>query len=256
MKLKHFIVTRFLSTDFGCYGDMLFDPAFIHYNATLLKNNFFKTLENQSTHNFEVIIIIHDDIQLDLLKEIQHIETPLKYTLVRKSDLAGFLNDYDFSGYEYCILSKLDDDDFIKYNVVEQTQKKCRDVDYIHVFGYNHGYAAFEDSKRIVEFQSRFKTGHFSAMQSFIFNLKTTSKIFSPYEAKHTDVFPLIKQYCAENGITFDEHKMISWGEERSFIWYRHKNTGTDKKGTIPVINPRFLNGPDVKIDKKLYGWN
>lgn len=253
-KIKHFIVTRFLCVDWG-YGDMVFRDDFIHYHAQLLKNNFFKTLENQTNHNFEIVIKIHDDIELDKLKEIQNIDTTLSYRLLRRSQLDDYLNNYDYTGYDYCIVSRLDDDDFVRKDLVQDIQNQTVNCNSIYLYGYNLGYAAFNDNDKIVEFERPYKQGHFSPLQSYIFNLRKVHHIISPYSVIHDCCLRYFVNYCKDNNVVFDKSKDIKWGTDRCFIWYRHKYNGIAHNGVRPRIDEKYMLRPNIQINKQDYGW-
>lgn len=255
MRIKHFILTRFLSVNWG-FGDLVFNPEFIHYHAELLKNNFFKTLENQTNRDFEIVIKIHDDIDLNKLKEIQNIDTPLKYTLIRRADTDKFLNSYDYTNYDYCIVSRLDDDDFVRKDLIQDIQNQVSKCNSIYLYGYNRGYAAFDDSNKVVEFERSYKQGHFSPLQSYIFNLSKTKNIISPYSIMHDSCLRFFTSYCKENKLEFNKNNDIGWGQDRCFIWYRHKYNGITQNGVRPRINDEFLLRPNIKINKLDYGWS
>ena len=55
MKIKHFVITRFLTRDDLGYGDRIFDDDVIAESVEYVKKYFIPSLENQTNKNFERI---------------------------------------------------------------------------------------------------------------------------------------------------------------------------------------------------------
>ena len=112
MKIKHFIITRFFSQNFEKTNEELFSEKFLSNGFKLVKKNFIKTLENQTNKNFEVIIMIHNDIDIDKIKPLYDIESSFKISIIRKKDIDKYISEF-YDTFDFIITTRLDYDDFV-----------------------------------------------------------------------------------------------------------------------------------------------
>lgn len=235
MKIKHYIITRFLSVNFTRTTEELLTPEHIQYHMNLLKHNFLKTLENQTCKDFEIVIEVHDELKEEYIKELQSIPSSLKIHVVRRKDASEFINSFDKTQYDYCIVSRLDDDDFVRKDIVADTVSHVCDCENgILCYGYIKGYIGFDWTDKIVDMPDvRYACGHFSCMQSYIYDLRKISDITDVANCNHTNVGNYLEQVCSSHGLTFDKEANFMVGPEHMYVWYRHGDTGT-------MFHPRY----------------
>ena len=64
MKIKHYIVIRFYSSNM-MDKEKLFDTSLLLNGVKVFKQYLLKSLENQNNKNFEIILMIHDEININ-----------------------------------------------------------------------------------------------------------------------------------------------------------------------------------------------
>lgn len=225
---KHFIITRFLCINFNHTNEELFSDAWLQNAFKLTKNHFIPTLENQTNKNFEIVFLIHNDIPFEKVEELNRINTPIKFHIIRNKDLDVFLNTYK-DKTDLLITSRLDYDDNIHKSVVDDIQKYAiENFDKITIYGLNLGstikdgeFIAYE--KNIPKYEGN--QGFFSIMETLILPSNMCESYFSIYKlGNHTNVIPYLKENAELLGIQKLNndffHKDTS--NEIKYLWVRH----------------------------------
>lgn len=122
--MKHYIITRFaawICPNTGMTLETLFSTGFIVSSINKLKTALLPTLENQTIHNFILLILVHDDIPSEKIQELYNINTTFEYHILHISDTANYIKN-DAKNDDCVIFSRIDIDDFILNDVVEKIQ--------------------------------------------------------------------------------------------------------------------------------------
>lgn len=234
MKIKHLVITRFMSEQFGKSDSELFNDEFLKESFDLLKNHLLKTLSIQTNKNFELIILIHDRIPDEKISFIYNIQFNYDFqiTIIRKNKLEDFVQSFN-SDYDFVITSRIDYDDHIYKNVVETTQKQVDPNYSVQLYGLNNGVSIIngETEPHLMSINYE-KVGYFSVFVSLIINTKKIKTLFSVYKlGDHSRICKTMKEEYKKLGI--DKISDIKIERDKTneirYIWLRHKNSQTVK---------------------------
>lgn len=147
-KVKHFIITRFLTNCKMSLGNKVFEKETIDCYLEMFKKYLIKSLENQTNKNFEFIICIHQDVNKKYIQDLFDFatRTDFKTTIIEinNSDFSN-LNKYIRSqcvpdNCDYVITTRIDLDDEFYAGCVEEIQTSAKtplsDV-YIYTWRYH-----------------------------------------------------------------------------------------------------------------------
>lgn len=230
MKIKHLIITRFMSDQFNHTDEELFNNNFLAHSFDMLKRHLLRSLSIQTCKDFELVILIHNripDDKISFIYEIQN-EYDFKIIIVRKSELEGYVQSFK-DRYDFIITSRMDYDDHIHKSVVEEVQS-IPDTNYaVQLYGLNNGVTII-DGETEAHFMSMDygKAGYFSVFETLVINAKMINIPFSIYHlGNHCTVCRTIRNEYARFGIPSVSSIKIerSKCKETRYIWTRHKNS-------------------------------
>ena len=252
VEIKHLIITRFMSEQFGKTDDELFEDSFLKNSFDLLKDHLLKTLSNQTNKNFELVILIHDRIPDDKLSFIYDIQFLYDFpiTIIRRSELENFVQSFK-NGYDFIITSRIDYDDHIYKDVVETTQQRVDEKYSIQLYGLNNGVSIINGETEAHFMSMDYgKSGYFSVFETLIINTKKIQTPFTIYKlGNHAMVCKTLKKDYKNFGVSELSEIKIERDNtnEIRYIWLRHKNSQTAKtRGeyhrTKQIVNNLELN--------------
>ena len=154
-RIKHFVIIRFFSWQDPNYPHDVLDVDFLSKQLVFVKNNAFKTLENQTNKNFELVFIVNPKLFEDakyefIFSTLQEAKT-LQIRIVKtnegcsqernlQSDELSQLIKKAYDEYDFVIQSQTDFDDFVYKGIIADTQSKVEECDSILGYGYGNGY--------------------------------------------------------------------------------------------------------------------
>lgn len=166
-KIKHFIFVRFFNRQVPTYPYDVLDVKFL-FKQAVIANNALRTLENQTNKNFELVFLVHEkflaDEEYDLIRKMLRVSTKLPVKFMKVPNYPSLVIDaYDH--YEFVIQSRLDFDDFIRKDTIQDTQNKVNECDKILAYGYCKGYTyVWEELYPYLSLYGN--VGHHSLLQS------------------------------------------------------------------------------------------
>ena len=237
--IKHFVFSRFFPTQVPYYPHDVLDTDFLSTQVTLARNNCLKSLENQTNRNFEIVFYTNDayfaDPKYEPIFSALRDATTLPTKFIKGSEMSSLImpayNDYDF-----VIQSRIDFDDFIRKDIVEDTQSKVNECDKILGYGYCKGYTYF--NKELYPFYATYKgRGHFSAFQSLILKSEFAKRhSFVSVFTNHTKLKDKIERFIDKNGEVFSESMFQQNISTNAFIYFRHDTAWSNYKPGGNVI--------------------
>ena len=256
-RVKHFIFVRFFPYKLPQYKHDIFAPEFLTTQLSLVKRNLFSTLENQTNKNFELVFVMNfkffDDPKYEFIFSNLRESTTLPLTFIKNEILEAeseavisaemtHLIEDALDKYDFVIQSRLDFDDFIYKNAVEDTQNKVKECSGFLAYGYCKGYVYVRGElypfDRVYEGRGG---GHFSAMQSLIMKSSFANKlpIIKMYDFGHTVFRRRLKEFLEENGENFSENMFHQNTTQFTYIYFRHGSaiTKKNKQGTASNIS-------------------
>ena len=254
--IKHFIFSRFFPIQNRIYPYDVLDPDFLSKQIALAKSNVFKSLENQSNKNFDIVIIAHEKVFSNkkyefIFKEFQEGTTlSLKFIKAKEQSLLvkEAMNEYDF-----VIYSRMDLDDFIFKDAVEDTQNKVSECENVLAYGYNRGYTYVwgELYPHCWLFSNR---GHHSILQSLIWESSFAKNLpFMSIFSGHPKIKLVLKKFLEDNGVEFSESMFQQSKATNAYIYFRHDLSldQFDKNSRNPIKIPNKPQLTTKDITKK-----
>ena len=248
--IKHYVIIRFYCVDMynigleKLFNNNLLDAAKIFEKYTL------KSLENQTNKNFEIILVIHNKINYDhiAISYLHNIKSNLKIHIVRYKDVHDFIRN-NLNNKKYLITSRIDHDDLIYNQAVEEIQNKCNNID-CYYNGYDKVITMINDDyKNTYKFYPDYKgNGSISIFQSLIINMDKINKIITIYDlgnhAKQKDNF---KNLFYNNNLIYKDDYFNLNHLEDSGIYIKHNfNISTLKN---PLLEKKWHRN-NIKINQ------
>ena len=233
MKIKHQIVVRFFSDLVETFTlQELLSDKMLGMGIKLLKESLILSLNNQNYKNFELVLMVHDQLDdnskwMTQLKKLQDV-CDFKLSVIHASQLNQLI---ELEGDEdKRIISRVDYDDLVSDLVVEDIQAFAthHQKKPFTVYGYNYGWLWRDDTCQLYEIDKNYKVfgGHFSVMQSVILDCSKADKSFHkvhPYLWDHSSVVSFINSLPRD--LAEKETEIRYNLNLRAYVWMRHKNT-------------------------------
>ena len=206
MKVKHYIITRFLSNCKMNLGNRVFDKDIIDNGIMLLKTYLLPALEHQSNKNFEWIICIHKDTNKEYLKPLYDIREDFPITFIEvenfnMSSVTKYINK-NVTDFDWLITSRVDYDDEFYYGCVDEIQNSINvsksDL-YIYTWKYNYKHYTDSDDYDFYPVPFIKRLGGNSIMLTLVQNVNKAKKYINIHTTgNHTKCANYIKEHYLE----------------------------------------------------------
>ena len=235
--IKHFVFSRFFPFQRKNYPFDILDVDFLSKQLPLV-NNMFRSLENQTNKNFELIFISHpvffEDKKYEFIFSRLRDSTslPLRFMANPKKswnfdpqfskELFSLLNSAA-DNYDFVITTRMDFDDFIFKGAVDEAQGKINECDNLLVYGYNKGYDYIYGE--LYPWHITWgRQGNVGIFQSLILksSFAKTMPCFCIENFAHNRIKPQLKAFLEENNVEFSENMVQLNTSTRNFIYFRH----------------------------------
>ena len=241
LKIIHFILTRFM-IDMQIYKnrDLIYEDEFISNGIRVMKKYLFPSLENQSCKNFTWILLLGDKANKTYIESLLPLNHSFDSKFIYKKDLKNYLKSIT-KDYNVLITTRIDYDDAIYYDAVNDVRKIINIEMPIMVHGYNRGVSYYEINGKFYDFYNTWKNeGVMSVFASLIINLK---KVNDTYTILDTGCHYEIRKNILNRYKNFGINKMnyepaVFDNGDPKFIYVRQKYSGSFKN-IIPKSNPR-----------------
>ena len=252
MSIKHYVIIRFYCMDMYNIGlEKLFNNEKLLHAAKIFERYTLRSLENQTNKNFEIILMIHNDISYEhiAISYLCNIKSNIKINIVKYKDLMMFINN-SLTNEKYLITTRIDDDDLIYNYAVEEIQSKCNDDINCYYNGYDRLITMINDDYvNTYKFYPKYNgNGSISIFQSLIINRDKINKTITVnHLGGHTNQKENFKKIFNENNLTYKEEYFNVNHLEDSCIYIKHNfNIST-------IVNPGFNENwhrTNIKVDK------
>lgn len=253
MRIKHYVITRFLTSGGMGLHEKIYDDDIILQGVEYVNNYFIPSLNNQTNKNFEIIFLIndkHDEINSNI-KLLNNVITNIPCHIVKKNNLDVFISN-NSKDYDYLITSRMDYDDLVYNNAVEDIQQYVKlKPKYLLTYGYTNG--TLLRGKKLYIYNPNYTNGYFSVFFSCIINLHNLSAINVCQLGNHTNIKESIQNICLSKNILYDENMFIMPKEDNYyFVWVRHENTSS----SLLHYNKENSYNKEIYIEdfKKIFG--
>ncbi|WQJ53289.1 MAG: hypothetical protein [Wendovervirus sonii] len=226
MNYKHYVIIRFYCNDM-LDKNILFSNDLLMPAINIFKNYTLKSLENQTNTNFEIILAIHNDIDIknEAIISLYNIDSSIKINIMKLRDIQQFIIN-NTKNCEYLITTRLDHDDLIQNNANEAVIQSLYNNANIPVFTHaftSGGTIINNDFNNVYEFNPTYNgKGCIGLFYSLIIKKDIISKlkIQNILElGNHTLIYDKLKELCINANILY---KNIENSEYCSWLYVKH----------------------------------
>lgn len=233
----HLIITRFMCQDFiSDNANVNFNsPEWIEMSFDMASRHIIPTLENQTNKDFTLVFLVGNNTTPEIAQKIYHLSNIINIMVVRYNEFDVYIQSIPS---DYLITSRLDYDDHVYNECVEDIHKLLDEKPDIKLWGLNQGVSIVdgEDQAYLMR-REKFeqdKEGFFAPMETLI--LKKTAcnrnKYFDIYKlGYHTEVIRnfLNTQRIRMKRDDYELKDIYATTNERNidYIWIRHNNSAS-----------------------------
>ncbi len=224
--VKHFVFSRFFTWRTSSYPYDIFDPDFLSTQLPLTKN-MLKSLENQTNKDFEMIFLFHakvfDDPKYEFIFSALRDSTTLPLKFMRRGEEKLLIKEA-FNEYDFVIQTRMDFDDFVFKDAVEDAQRKINECENLLAWGYWRGYRYI--CKELVRDYNNWKEeGHHSIFQSLIMKSSYAKNLppVSVFDIGHYILKLELKKLLEKNSFEFSENMFQQDASTNAYIYFKHE---------------------------------
>lgn len=246
--IKHFIISRFFPGQSADYLYNVLAPNFLKMQLPLAKN-LFRSLENQTNKNFELVFNTNpkyfDNPKYEFVFKTLQDSTTLPLRFVKPADIPALLKDA-YDNYDFVIQTGMDFDDFVFKDAVADTQSKVDECKNILTYGYGKEYIYSKNELYVLRPTERgYLKNNVGYASCFTVMLKSSYAKTLPFiginQLGHSTVMTKLKEIFEKNNIEFPENVYQRNDSDYGIIYFRHDLSqehlkGADKaKGKTPL---------------------
>ena len=229
-KIMHIIITRFM-IEFRKNGftKIIYKKEYIENGIRVMKKYLFPSLQNQICKDFIWMLKVGDKANITQIKSLLNLSLPFKSVIIYNKDYKNFIRNIT-KNVDFLITTRIDYDDRIYWNAVNDVRKVVNISRPMLLYGYNRGFIYFEDLNIYTEFYNDFKGyGTGSVFASLII---TTNKVNDSYVIDDIGAHTLLRKTLLQNFKKFGLKKLdyepsIFEKEIPKFVWVRQRFSGT-----------------------------
>jgi len=231
VRIIHLIITRFLIEFYhrNEFPKKLYSDDYISNGIRVMKKYLVPSLENQSCKNFTWVLMLGDKANITYVKSLLNFNNSFEMKVIYQKDIKYYVNNIS-KGYDALITTRIDYDDIIYYDAVNDVRKSINMKKPIQLYGYNRGIIYFEKTGKYYDFHynSYKNQGCMSIFVSLIINLNKVNDTLIVYDFKfhrriRNNLLREYKSYGIKN-ITY-EPAIFDSGDPK-FVWVRQKYSG------------------------------
>ena len=233
LKIIHFIITRFMVELIGIPVDIpyknIFSKEYILSGFRVLKEYLIPSLENQSCKQFIWILMIGEKINKTYVESLFNFKNSFETKFIYQNSLKNYLRNKT-KGYDILITTRIDYDDRIYYDAVNDIRKAINIHRPMIIYGYNRGAQYYENENKYYDFYKDYQNkGVMSIFISMVIVLNQVNDIYTIYDLKgHTRIRSTLIKFFKSFGIQkLDYEPSIFDSGEPKFVWVRHNYSGT-----------------------------
>ena len=146
-----------------------------------MKKYLLPSLENQSCKDFIWILMIRNKANITFLKSLLNINNLFQWYIIYKKDIKNILKNIT-KGFDILITTRIDYDDRIYYNAVNDVRKEININKPMFFYGYCRGVYFFELDNEYYDFEFKNKNGPFRVFESLMLVLYKVNDIYIIYD--------------------------------------------------------------------------
>ena len=233
IKIIHFIITRYMMERqrWKQFSEKIYQKDYILNGIRVLKKYLIPSLENQSCKKFKWILLLGDKANITFIKSLLGINKLFDSDILYQRHFKSYIRDKS-KGFDILITTRIDYDDRIYYDAVNDVRKAININKPMILYGYNKGVHYYEAENKYYEFNIDYKNeGCMSIFVSLIIALGKTNDTYNVYDL---GIHPKIRKTLLESyrqfGIkTINYEPAIFDSGGAKFVWVRHNYSGMYK---------------------------
>ena len=193
LKIIHLIITRFV---IGLFPNNDTSKEFVLNGIRVMKKYLLPSLENQSCKDFIWLLMLGNKANITFLNSFLNFNNSFQWHIIYKKDIKNFLRNIT-KGFDILITTRIDYDDLIYYDAINDVRKVININKPILLHGYNRGVYYFELDNKYYDFEFKCKSGAFSIFESLIIILNKVNDTYTIYDIGFHDQVKtnLLKNY-------------------------------------------------------------
>ena len=184
LKIIHLIITRFMIEFWKKYNfdKIIYNESYIQNGLRVMKKYLLPSLENQSCKNFIWLLMLGDKANMTYIQSLIDFETSFKIQIIFKNSMKEYLKNIT-KNFDVLITSRIDYDDRIYYDAVNDVRKVINVNKPILLYGYNRGVIYFETNNKYYYYEAMLNNeGAWSVFASLITILNKLNDIYIIYD--------------------------------------------------------------------------
>ena len=233
LTIIHFIITRFMIEYWPLdnFTNIIYTNEYILNGIRVMKKYLFPSLSNQSCKNFIWILKLGDKVNITYIKSLIELNNSFESVVIYEKNIKQYIRRKS-SGFDVLITSRIDYDDRIYYDAVNDIRKAININKPIQLYGYSSGVCYYEWNKKYYGFDYSYNNqGVMSIFVSLIVILKKVNDAYNIFDlGSHTKVRENLLNSYKSFGLTKLNYEpaIFDSGTEK-FVWVRHKYSGLYK---------------------------
>ena len=218
------------------FPNKLYSKEYIPNGIRVMKKYLFPSLENQSCKNFTWILMLGNKANITYIKSLFKFNNSFKSEIVYQKDIKKYLRKFT-KNFDVLITTRIDYDDIIYYDAVNDVRKAINFNKPMFLYGYNRGIMYFESEGKSSDFDSKGKIdGVWSIFLSLILVLNKVNDTYTIYDlGDHSQIRKTLLENYKSYGIKKLNYEPTLFDSgDIKFAWIRQKYSGSyDKNGNI-----------------------
>jgi len=247
-KIIHLIFTRFIM-EFNYlknFHKIIYSKEYILNGFKVLKKYLLPSLENQSCKEFIWVLTLGDKANKTYIESLFNFNNSFEYRIIYNNSLKEFVKNIS-NGFDILITSRIDYDDIIYYDAVNDVRKAINSNKPMLLYGYNRGVYYFEKDNKFYDFYETYNNeGTMSIFNSLITVLNKVNDTYIINDiGGHSVIRKNLLKYYKSYGIkNLDYEPAIFDSGDGKFIYVRQNYSGT------------YGSTMSIKSNLKLYNFN
>ena len=194
-----------------------------------MKKYLLNSLENQSCKNFTWILMLGNKANITYVTSLINFNNSFEKKVIYKKDIKNYMRKVT-KGYDVLIQTRIDYDDIIYYDAVNDVRKAINIHKPMLLYGYNRGLYYFELNGKFALFYSSYKNrGSMSIFSSLITVLNKVNDIYIIFDiGPHSRIRQkLLEKYKSYGIKKLNYEPAIFDSGDPKFVYVRQKYSGS-----------------------------
>ena len=190
-KIVHIVITKFMINFYSSdeFPKKIYTNEYIENGIKIMKKYLLPSLQHQSCRDFIWMLNVGDKVNISYLKTLLKYYKPFKSVILYNKDHKNFIRNIT-KNIDFLITTRIDYDNRIYWNAVNDVRKAVNISKPIFLYGYNKGFFYFEEFDAYIDYYKNYNNeGTTSIFQSLIIFMNKVNDSYTIYDmGEHTKV--------------------------------------------------------------------